>query len=94
MKPFAVTESCHGMKCIQGDKVPIEAMEVVRGMVLNNWMDSIDYKPHQAAGAFLQTYCEDRNGTGFIMVEFWHADYMPFVEHVNNELRKAGLIDE
>ena len=77
---FKVTQSSHGMKCIQMEH-PTEAQrKKIRSIVLNNWTADIECKLSQNAGAFIQ--CDNPE---YILVEFWGKDYIPFVNFVNEQ---------
>ena len=58
---------------------PEHIQKVIRGAILCNRMGDPKYELAHNAGAFLQG--DDQSG--WIFVEFWKADYEPFVDLLN-----------
>ena len=84
---LTVTNSCHGMPCIQLSNAPVEIMRIIRNAVMANHMDDRRYQLRSNAGAFLQSY--DESSGGWILVEFWTPNYQPFVDLLNRLIAEA-----
>ena len=81
-----VKTSCHGMPCIELENAGKRTHSILRRIVMNNWMDSDDYKISKAAGAFFQGGYDLKEG--WILIEFWNSKGVgAFVEYTNNQLK-------
>jgi hypothetical protein len=92
--PFVVSQSCHGMPCIQADNLNAEQCQRIREIIVCQWMQAEEYKVSRAAGAFLQGYEEPwrENGSdGWVLIEMWcgrtnTAAHQALVDLINREL--------
>lgn len=81
--PIEVTTSVHDQKCIQIENPSSIESKIIRGCVLENRMDTEEYKNRTKAGSFLQCDYPD-----YILVEFWSNNYQPFVDMINRKFRE------
>ncbi len=81
-----VSTSCHGMSCVEVSGAPLEVMRELTAAICENRVGEKAYKTRCAAGAFLQGKDTLR---GWILIEFWKPNYMPFVEYLNERLKKT-----
>lgn len=76
--------SVHNQWCIEVINPSREVRKIIRETVLNNYINSEDYKQKTPGGPFLQCDHED-----YILVEFWGDDFEPFVKYLNKKLEKV-----
>ena len=79
---------------IQAGDATLAECQLMRRIVLDNWIASPNYKLGKACGVFLQGYQEpfpNVPNSGWILVEFWtdnEAAVKAYVDHVNAEFQK------
>jgi len=78
-----LTKSCHDQDCIEIRNPTEHQRNTIRSIVMNNWVESEDYKMKQSAGPFLQCDYED-----YLLVEFWgDTEFIqPFIDYLNKKL--------
>lgn len=73
-RTFTVAPGPHAPQlAITADDLSFDECEAIRGVVCNNWVDSLDYKMKKHAEPFLQGYRLPWEGApdGWILIEFW-----------------------
>ena len=75
------------MPCIELVDAQIKTIRAIKYIVSNPFINTADYRLSNRAGAFVQGYDESN---GWILVEFWQPDYLPFVTHVIETLQKIA----
>lgn len=87
MASFELDISVHDMFCIQGE-CDQKVARIIRSIVLTQLVTNPAYRLRNAAGAFLQSYCDDSD-RAYILVEFWSEDgdaIMAFIDYVNEKV--------
>ena len=80
------------MACVQVIGKP-KLAQLLRNVVLNNWINSEDYKAKLKVSPFLQGYDER---SGWALVEFWLGstqDHLDFVDYLNAKFGEEGSVD-
>jgi len=90
---FKVAPGPHAPQlAIQAHDLTLNECQLVRGVVTNQWIDTLDYQLGHEAGVYLQGYQEpsrDNNKDGWVLVEFWSDDRKAidaWVEHLNYKM--------
>lgn len=76
-----VSQSPHGMSCIQVENPSARLRDIIRQAIMANHIDDLAYELRTDAGAFLQSDSDD-----YILVEFWKPDYQKFVDYLNEQI--------
>ena len=76
--------TCHEMPCIEVSGAPLEVMKMFTRAMNENRFGEKAYELRHAAGACLQG---QDVVSGWMLIEFWKPDYMPFVEYLNERLK-------
>lgn len=94
-KTFEKSISCHQMPCIQGEVTRREHL-ILRSIMMERYIDKLDYIMTRKAGAFFQSGSEwgryggmVSDGKQWILIEFWCRDDQAideFITHVNSRL--------
>lgn len=81
--------SPHDQYCIQVENPSKDLRDLLRSIVMNNRIDSDDYKITKAAGAFLQCDYEE-----YVLIEFWRIEGAEaFVEYCNFEIMRNEIVE-
>ena len=80
--------SCHDQPCVEVMGAPPEVIAILKAAVSENRMYEKAYGMRNIAGAFLQG--EDV-ASGWVLIEFWQENYMPFVDYLNERLKELKL---
>jgi hypothetical protein len=78
---LTVTESPHGMSCVQVENPSPELRRIVHMIMTDNRIDSEANKLTKKSGAFLQNNQKD-----YLLIEFWKEDYREFVDYLNQQI--------
>jgi hypothetical protein len=96
--PFVLSDSTHNaLNRIEANDLSVEQATRIRVIVINQYMNSVDYKLKRGAEPFLQGYrlaplnlrVREDNHASWVLVEFWSDDRVAqqtLVDHINNQL--------
>ena len=80
-----VSTSIHNMPCVEVFGAPWEVQSVLTHAMFSNRIGEKTYELRCAAGAIIQGRdMED----GWLFIEFWQPNYMPFVDYLNERLKE------
>jgi hypothetical protein len=77
----------NGISYIEMEKAPVEEMQKLRGIVMDNWTTSENYKAKEKAHPFVQGYNEEE---GWIFIEFWSSDLEAiekYIQYLNEKMK-------
>jgi hypothetical protein len=83
---LSVTKSCHDQDCVEIINPTKTQRNIIRSVILNQLIESDDYKMRLSARPFLQCDYEE-----YILVEFWGRSegIQPFVDYLNKKLGES-----